>query len=43
MGKGVRNEIKGDERAKGIGIGVEERRDMSVQERKEDTSRIDSL
>lgn len=40
MGKVVRNEIKGDGRAKGNGIGVEERRDMSIQEREGDTSGI---
>lgn len=39
----VKNEIKVDGRAEGNGIGEEERRDMSIQERKGDTSVIDGL
>lgn len=43
MGRGVRNEIKVDERAKENGIEAEERRDMNIRERKEDTSGIDGF
>lgn len=43
MGRRIRNEIKGDGRAKGNGIGAEERRDLSIQERKENTSGTDDL
>lgn len=39
MGRGIRNEIKGDGRAKGNGIGAEE----SIQESKGDTSGTDDL
>lgn len=43
MGRGVRNKIKGDGRAKGNGMGAEERRGMSIQGRKGDTSGINGL
>lgn len=42
-GRGIRNEIEGDGRAEGNGIGAEERRDMSIQERKGDIFGIDGL